>query len=183
MVTDSWPLKKVNIFPQIETFPSRHSSVETIGSWDHSLSHSSRSFSLPWKSHSMWRSWYKLHEMKLTVAEEAVMLEEIEVLKLRLLTMLYQSHQRNQDGGLLMAWWQATPLAQVGSPSSRYQIAAALRPTSFPHHLPSPPSLNPTTTTATFSGLKSKHWSFSLLWKLKKTWVNSTPQLYWGYYS
>ena len=41
--------------------------------------------------------------MKLTVVEEAVILEEIEVIKLRLLTMLYQSHQRNQDGGLVMA--------------------------------------------------------------------------------
>ena len=67
----------------------------------------------------------------------------------KILTMLSQSHQRNQDGGLVMVK-AGHSSGQVGS--SRYQISAALKP-SYPGTTV-PPSLPTTTntTSAIYSG-------------------------------
>ena len=70
--------------------------------------------------------------MRPTVVSEAVIPQEKELIMMRLLTMLYQSHQRNQDGGRVMVI-AGHSSGQVGRGQPRYQISAALIPTTFPH--------------------------------------------------
>ena len=71
--------------------------------------------------------------MRPTVVSEAVIPQEKELIMMRLLTMLYQSHQRNQDGGRVMVI-AGHSSGQVGRGQPRYQISAALIPTTFHHH-------------------------------------------------